>query len=288
MAALLFSTAIGLAGCSSGESGAQNPTQTGGTQPRAAADTKDAAPKGKPDWYTSIPKRPVTAKPGDMVVAVIVEDGKNEARIGVYKVESVAGETANLAGTFSSDKFGDVPGSLIYPVPDQTEFKPGDVVTAYAVGNNNTIGKVAKLEGGKVHVTSHYFGPDPKPEVKPLDYAIRPPSGVAPLAWVAYQEKDKWHRGMALVVDQGKVYVYKPFGAGGKIDAMDASMVKPVEIAGREYKVGETVQAYEFGSGYREATVQTVEDGGLVYSVLVTGATSPKRYFFGALTPKVG
>src|SRR4051812_38850974 len=96
-----------LAACSSkeqGEPGAHASASASAAKPRPSA-SASAAPSGSasaapkegpaaPKWVSTVPPRPISAKPGDRVWAVLPVPGQETASFGVLEVDSAQGPTA--------------------------------------------------------------------------------------------------------------------------------------------------------------------------------------------------
>jgi hypothetical protein len=283
-----------------GACGGGGSNTTGGATNNAASGAGAEAPKNTnqpaaksgttPKWVTEVAAKPVTAKVGDMVWAVVYKDdtpaGNYAPVFGTFKVEAVNGNTATLSRESPRESFTNIPGALIHPIPDKASIKVGDIATVSS-GIFPTIGRVTKVESGKVtakYVEGAFMETTPVQEkVVQESYAVA--SGIEPLAWVAFDDGGRNQKGLCVGVDGETVYVIK--SGNNDFFKVEKSKVKPLAIGRKDFKAGDAVMAYEpLVLGYEPATIKEVVQPGLVYKAENTRDKRVKSYFFADLAEK--
>lgn len=153
---LVATLGMGACGGSSNSGGASNNAAgvANAEVPKKDDEKAKAASGATPKWVVGVAAKPVTAKVGDMVWAVVYKDdtsaGNYAPIFSTFKVEAISGNTATLSRESPRESFTNIPGALIHPLPDKSSIKVGDITTVNPSGMFPTIGRVTKVEAGKV------------------------------------------------------------------------------------------------------------------------------------------
>lgn len=248
-------------------------------EPPRPPEVKEVKKDVPPKWPMGLPAAAVAAKVGDMVWATIPQNNTEMARFGLYKVDSIAGNTATLADGIGT-KYPDVPGAVIHAAGDGSKLKVGDLAFGYAWGASKVVGLVSKMEAGKASLKYGWVG---KMTEKMFDHAQPLVAGVAPIAVVAYDNRGtSTYKGLCIALHGEKAWIHSD---SGHVEVLDKAKLKPLTLAAG-YKEGATVQAYGWGFGFQAGTVQKVVEPGL-YTIKIAGKDKTQDFFFYDLTEKL-
>jgi hypothetical protein len=231
-------------------------------------------------WITALPQKAVTAQVSDEVWATIPRAGEDMAEVGVYKVDSVEGNTATLIDKIGT-KYPGVPGALIHALGDATTLKADDAAQGHAWGASKVIGRVKTSEAGMVTLRYQFgtgFTEKMMEQSQPLV------TGVAPMAWVAYDNSGSWYKGLVVALEGGKAWISTD---SGHIIMQDMPKLKALAIGQPMFKEGDVVKAYSWGFGYLPGTIVKVVEPGMVYSVKLAGKPEVKDYSFANIVSKI-
>jgi hypothetical protein len=266
----------GVACCGKGEDHDQTPTADA-SSPISRIHQRNLDP---PVWARDLPDRPVSAKVKDRVWATIPRNGSEIAEVGVFEVEGISGNSATLSNKIHR-KYRMVPGSLIHPLGNPNKLRVGDVGLGQRWGAGRTLGRVTELVGGEVRMK---YLQGTKVVENMMAHAEPIVKGFRPLAWVSYEEESRHRfRGMIVAVVDEKVYVHTD---SSHVKILDKKDVFPLEIDARDFKAGDRVLSYRFGSGFQEGTVEKVMEPRLRYRVKLQGRGGVGVYFFADLVEK--
>lgn len=234
---------------------------------------------GLPQWAKDLPPVAVTAPVGDSVWATIPQADGGQADVGVYKVDSVAGNVATLVDKIGT-QYANVPGALIHALGDATTLKVGDIAIGHAWGAPKVIGHVKTTEAGQV--TLHFRWASNMTD-KMMDQAQAYVAGVAPLTWVAYDNNGVWYKGLVVALVGDKAWISED---SGFIKEQPKAKLRALTLKG-DYKVGDVVKAYSWGFGYQPGTIVSVTEAGSLYKVKIAGKDTPEDYSFCDLVNKI-
>ena len=253
------------------------------TTPTAAPPPSPAAAETPPtpNWMKDVPSKPVRAKVGDTVWAVVPSSSQSDTdigRLGAFKVDAIKGNIASVSG--KRGKF-DVPGLFVWPIGDMTKLKAGDAVVApYDQGWGP--GRVVKNDSGKV--TVHFLLSNNTAVDKPVDVAtaIPPGSTAAPFSDVYFEKfPGKNYNGFVLAQEGGTSWVLNHDDSF--LTETKAKLV-PLKWAFKDRKVGDKVKVFA-GMGATDATIKKVLDPKDYFEVDLTG--TPMSATFDQIVDKL-
>lgn len=232
-------------------------------------------------WMDGLPTVPVSAKPLDKVWATVPEGGGDMARVGIFEVDSVQGNTATLKDKIGKS-FPNVPGALIHRVGDPSKLKVNDIALGYAWGASKVIGRVKGIEAGQV--TLRYKHGSAITE-KLMEHAQPLVAGVNPMAWVIYRNTmNAPYKGLVIAKGNGKVWISTD---SGHVEVSPEAKVLPLDMAPKGFTVGQTVYVYQWGFGYKPGTVTKIVEFYHQYEVKQVGKDQPEVFIFSEVAAKI-
>jgi hypothetical protein len=232
-------------------------------------------------WIQDVPTAAVTAKPLDKVWATVPEAGGDMAKVGVFEVDSVQGNTATLKDQIGSS-YPDIPGSLIHPIGDTSKLKLNDIAFGDSWGASKVIGRVKAIEAGKV--TLRYKFGDNITE-KQMDVAQPLVSGVNPMAWVVYRNSmNSPYKGLVIAKGNDKVWISTD---SGHVEVSPIAKVRSLDMAPKGFKVGQTVYAYQWGFGYKAGTVKKIVEPYHQYEIKLADKDTTDIFIFSEVAAAV-
>ncbi len=252
----------------------------------AAAPGSAAATSPAGGWVGSVPAKPVTAKVGDLVWALVPGATPDTASFGVVKIDSVQGTlatTLSLGADGKPDpaaKHAGTPGALFMPAlsPSAAKAKVKDIVIA-ALGGSYTAGHVLKITGDTASI-KHLDGGD-KFKDETVSYAAPLGTGVVPFAFVGVKSATGWHEVLVAAVVDDQVFGIDVDGHVLKAAKAD---VKPLDVQLKNRKKDDKVVVFD-GAGSAETKIDTVSREDWLYKVSING--TEKRVPFFALVDKL-
>ncbi len=233
------------------------------------------------NWMEGLPQVPVTAKPLDKVWAAVPEAGGDMAKVGIFEVDSVAGNSATLKDKIGT-RFPGVPGALIHPVGDPSKLKINDIALGDAWGASKTIGRVKRIEAGQV--TLRYKFGNAITE-KLMEHAQPLINGVNPMAWVIYRENmNSPYKGLVIAKGNGKIWISTD---SGHVAVFPETKVLPLDMAPKGFTVGQTVYVYQWGFGYKPGTVTKIVEPYHQYEIKLVGKDQPEIFIFSEVAAKI-
>ena len=257
---------------------------TGATTVTAPGSTT-ALPPG-PRWLSVLPSRPVSAKPGERVWAVVPATGE-AVRFGVYELESSQGNTGTVLGLLPgadgatkdpSAKHALVPGALMSPASDLAKLKVGDIVITPVAGDRVTAAHITKLDGKRAYFK---FVRGEKTDDESSAYAAPLATGIAPFAFVAFKSGSTYMEGLVAAVVDDRVFA---IDEQGRMLSAPKAEVKPLDVQWKARKKGDQVTVFD-ESGMTETTIEAASVAKWVFQVKVGGAL--KRVPFYAVVDKL-
>ena len=239
------------------------PMATGSAASTAAASGAGAATAPAGGWVGSVPAKPVTAKVGDFVLALIPGASPDTATFGVVKIDSVQGTLATTLGLGADGKpdpaakHAGTPGAIFLPAlaPSAAKAKVKDVVIA-AIGGSYAAGHVTKITGDTA-VIKHLDGEKFKDDT--VSYASPLGTGVAPFAFVGVKSAAGWHQILVAAVVDDQVF---GIDAEGHVLKAARADVKPLDVQLKNRKKDDKVVVFE-GAGSAETKNRHREPRGL-------------------------
>lgn len=232
-------------------------------------------------WMDGLPTVPVTAKPLDKVWAAVPEGGGDMARVGVFEVDSVQGNTATLKDKLGTS-FPNVPGALIHPVGKSSLLKVNDIALGDAWGFGKVIGRVKGIEAGQVTLR---FKHGSSITEKLMEHAEPLVGGVKPMAWVIYRNNmNSPYKGLVIAKGNGKVWVSED---SGFVAVSPEAKVIPLDLAPKGFTVGQSVFVYQWGFGYKPGTVTKIIEPYHQYEIKLVGKDQPELFIFSDVAAKI-
>lgn len=232
-------------------------------------------------WTQGLPTVAVTAKPLDKVWATVPEASGEMAKVGVFEVDSVQGNTATLKDKIGTSYPG-VPGALIHPLGDTSKLKVNDIALGDSWGASKVIGRVKSLEAGKATLR-YKFGSSISE--KQMDFAQPLVSGINPMAWVVYRNTmNSPYKGLIIAKGNGKVWISTD---SGHVEVVPEAKVRSLDMAPNGFKVGQTVYAYQWGFGYKPGTVKTITEPYHQYEIKLADKPTTEVFIFSEVAAAV-
>lgn len=234
------------------------------------------------NWMEGLPQVPVTAKPLDKVWATVSEAGGEMAKVGIFEVDSVQGNSATLKDKIGTS-FPGVAGALIHPVGDPSKLKVNDIALGDAWGASKTIGRVKSIEAGQATLR-YKFGSAITEKL--MEHAQPLVSGVNPIAWVIYRDStaNSPYKGLVIAKDNGKVWISTD---SGHVEVTPEAKVLPLDMAPKGFTVGQTVYVYQWGFGYKPGTVTKIVEPYHQYEIKLVGKDQPEIFIFSEVAAKI-
>lgn len=232
-------------------------------------------------WTTGLPTVAVTAKPLDKVWATVPEAGGEMAKVAVFEVDSVQGNTATLKDKIGTSYPG-VPGALIHPVGNTSKLKINDIALGDSWGASKVIGRVKAIEAGKVTLR-YKFGSSISE--KQVDFAQPLVSGINPMAWVVYRNNmNSPYKGLVIAKGGGKVWISTD---SGHVEIVPEAKVRSLDMAPNGFKVGQTVYGYQWGFGYKPGTVKKIVEPYHQYEIKLADKPTTEVFIFSEVAAAV-
>lgn len=225
-------------------------------------------------WTQGLPTVAVTAKPLDKVWATVTDGGGEQAKVAVFEVDSVQGNTATLKDKIGTSYPG-VPGALIHPLGNTSKLKVNDIALGDSWGASKVIGRVKAIEAGKVTLR-YKFGSSISD--KQMDFAQPLVSGINPMAWVVYRNNmNSPYKGLIIAKGNGKVWISTD---SGHVEVVPEAKVRSLDMAPNGFKVGQTVYAYQWGFGYKPGTVKVIVEPYHQYEIKLADKDKTEVFIF--------
>jgi len=231
-------------------------------------------------WMDGLPTVPVTSKPTDKVWATVAEGGGDMAKVGIFEVVSVQGNTATIKNKIGTS-FSNVPGALIHPIGSPAKLKVNDIAFGDSWGASKVVGRVKSVEAGKVTLRFK-FGSALNDKV--VDHAQPLVSGVKPMALVIYRNNNSPYKGLVIAKGNGKVWISTD---SGHVATSAETSVLQLDMAPKGFTVGQTVYAYQWGFGYKAGTVTKIVEPYHQYEIKLTGKDKPEIFIFSEVAAKI-
>lgn len=232
-------------------------------------------------WMVGLPTMAVTAKPLDKVWATIPEAGGEMAKVGIFEVDSVQGNTATLKDEIGTSYPG-IPGALIHPVGNTGKLKINDIALGDSWGASKVIGRVKAIEAGKVTLR-YKFGSSISE--KQVDFAQPLVSGINPMAWVVYRNTmNSPYKGLVIAKGGGKVWISTD---SGHVEVVPEAKVRSLDMAPNGFKVGQTVYGYQWGFGYKPGTVKKIVESYHQYEIKPADKDATQVFIFSEVAAAV-
>lgn len=232
-------------------------------------------------WQDGLPTVPVTAKPLTKVWATVPEGGGDMAKVGVFEIDSVQGNTATLKDKIGTS-FPNVPGALIHPLGNTSLLKVNDIALGDSWGASKVIGRVKSIEAGQVTLR-YKFGSAITDKL--MDFAQPLVSGVKPMAWVIYRsDTNSPYKGLVIAKGNGKVWISTD---SGHVVVSPDTKVLPLDMAPKGFTVGQTVYVYQWGFGYKPGTVTKIVEPYHQYEIKLVGKDKPEIFIFSEVAAKI-
>lgn len=232
-------------------------------------------------WTQGLPTVAVTAKPLDKVWATIPAANSEMAKVGVFEVDSVQGNTATLKDKLGTSYPG-VPGALIHPLGNTSKLKVNDIALGDSWGASKVIGRVKSIEAGKVTLRYKFGG---NISEKLMDFAQPLVSGINPMAWVVYRNSmNSPYKGLVIAKGNGKVWISTD---SGHVEVAPEAKVRSLDMAPNGFKVGQTVYGYQWGFGYKPGTVVKIVEPYHRYDIKLVGKDTPEIFIFSEVAATV-
>lgn len=225
-------------------------------------------------WTEGLPEVAVTAKPLDKVWATVPEADGEMAKVGIFEVDSVQGNTATLKDKLGTSYPG-VSGALIHTVGDASQLKVNDIALGDSWGASKVIGRVKTVEAGQV--TLRYKWGSALSD-KQMDHAQPLVSGINPMAWVVYRNSmNSPYKGLIIAKGNGKVWISTD---SGHVEVTPEAKVRSLDMAPKGFSVGQTVYAYQWGFGYKPGTVKTIVEPYHQYEIKLADKDTTEIFVF--------
>lgn len=232
-------------------------------------------------WMDGLPVVPVTAKPLDKVWATVPEGGGDMARVGIFEVDSVQGNTATLKNKIGTT-FPNIPGALIHKLGKTSLLKVNDIAFGDVWGSSKVVGRVKSIEAGQV--TLRYKQGSALTD-KLMDYAQPLVSGVNPMGLVIYRSStNSPYKGLVIAKGNGKVWISTD---SGHVEVAPIAKVLPLDMAPKGFTVGQTVYVYQWGFGYKPGTVTKIVEPYHQYEIKMVGKDTPEIFIFSEVAAKI-
>jgi hypothetical protein len=231
-------------------------------------------------WMDGLPAVPVTAKPLDKVWATVPQGGGNMAKVGVFTIDSVKGNTATLKDKIGTS-FPNVPGALIHPIGSPAKLKVNDIALADSWGASKVVGRVKSIEAGQATLR-YKFGNAITDKL--MDHAQPLVSGVKPMALVIYRSMNSPYKGLVIAKGNGKVWISTD---SGHVETSPEAKVLPLDMAPKGFKVGQTVYAYKWGAGYKPGTVIKIVEPYHQYEIKLVGSNTTEIFIFSEVAARI-
>lgn len=232
-------------------------------------------------WTQGLPTVAVTAKPLDKVWATVPEAGGEMAKVGIFEVDSVQGNTATLKDKIGTSYPG-VPGALIHPVGNTSKLKINDIALGDSWGASKVIGRVKAIEAGKVTLR-YKFGSNISE--KQVDFAQPLVNGINPMAWVVYRNSmNSPYKGLVIAKGGGKVWISTD---SGHVEVVPEAKVRSLDMAPNGFKEGQTVHAYQWGFGYKPGTVKKIVEPYHQYEIKLADKPTTEVFIFSEVAAAV-
>ena len=233
------------------------------------------------NWMEGLSEVAVTAKPLDKVWATVPEADGEMARVGIFEVDSVQGNTATLKDKLAAT-FPNVPGALIHPLGDASKLKVNDIALGDSWGASKVIGRVKSIEAGQA--TLRYKWSSSLSE-KLMDHAQPLVKGVNPMAWVVYRNSmNSPYKGLVIAKGNGRVWISTD---SGHVEVSPEAKVLPLDMAPNGFTVGQTVYVYQWGFGYKPGTVTKILESYHLYEVKQPDKPQPEPFIFSEVAAKI-
>lgn len=240
-----------------------------------------AMPGHAASWLDGLPTVPVTAKPIDKVWATVPEGGGDMAKVGIFEIDSVQGNTATLKDKIGTS-FPNIPGALIHPLGDTSKLKPNDIALGDSWGASKVVGRVKSIEAGQVTLR-YKFGSNITEKL--MDFAQPLVSGVKPMALVIYRSStNSPYKGLVIAKGNGKVWISTD---SGHVETSPEAKVIPLDMAPKGFTVGQTVYVYQWGYGYKPGTVTKIVEPYHQYEIKLVGKDTPEVFIFSEVAAKI-
>lgn len=226
-------------------------------------------------WQEGLPTVPVTVKVLDKVWATIPEAGGDMAKVGIFEVDSVQGNTATLKDKIGNS-YPNVPGALIHPIGAASKLKVNDIALGDSWGASKVIGRVKTIEAGKVTLRFKFGN---SLSEKMMDHAQPLVVGVNPMAWVIYRHgtTNSPYKGLVIAKGNGKVWISTD---SGHVEVTPEAKVRPLDMAPKGFTVGQTVYVYQWGFGYKPGTVKNIVEPYHQYEVKLAEKDKTEVFIF--------
>lgn len=232
-------------------------------------------------WMDGLPAVAVTAKPLDTVWATVPSGGGDMAQVGLFTVDSVQGNTATLKDKIGTS-YPNVPGALIHAIGNPAKLKTNDIAFGTAWGSPKVIGRVKSSEAGKVTLR---FKQGNSLAEKQMDHAQPLVTGVSPMAWVVYRNSmNSPYKGLVIAKGNGKVWISTD---SGHVETVPEAKVRYLDMAPSGFKEGQTVQAYQWGYGYKPGTVKKIVEPYHQYEVKLADKPTAEVFIFSEVAASV-
>ncbi|MBI4952707.1 MAG: hypothetical protein HY908_11790 [Myxococcales bacterium] len=271
----LFLSGAAVAGC---EAAPVPPAEPGAPELRVPEAPTAAVPSAA--WSAELPAASVELAPGTRVWAAVPTLGSELVSVGIYTLESIDAERANLVDKLGTRTLGVAP-ALVHPIGTAGGLEPGDTALFFTWTTPAALGRVTRKVGGSLRVRYDWAG---ETKDTTADHAEPARKGVVPFAYVTFPKFGRQSLGLVVALDPGHVWVRT---SSGHVERHPREAVGAVEVATAVLKVGAKVRAYDWVDGLREAVVSEVVEPGLRYAVRAEGSERDERYFFTALVPRV-
>lgn len=242
---------------------------------------------GWPSWVEELPARAPQAAVGEVVWAVIPEQGSEDASLGTYRLEAAEGTTAVLSDNLGN-RFGGVPGALVLALAawPAGEPRPGDAALAHRWDAGPVVGRVELAEAGGTLLAYTLLAYDWNGVTTrgAMDAVAPLATGEArPLPrWVAFHDASgSWLKGLGFAEDGDRLWLRDDSGHARIVARDDVRALS--DLGQSDLAAGSRVAAYSWGHGYRPGTVARELEPGLRYDVeLASGET--RAFYFADLT----
>jgi hypothetical protein len=273
----LFASASGavLSGCSRKRE--PNPTVAPPTVDPVIPKASASAPAAyAPSWLKALPDVPIKVKEGSLVWASAPVPSSDMTLVGVYTVEGIRDNRANLIDKLGQKVRG-IPGALIHPLGTPGHLKPGEIVLCYTWSTGVALGRVAPARDREVQIEVDWAGATRTTSVDHAEPMLR---SIAPLAFVTFPKFGHSSKGIVLALSKDKAWVQT---SSGHVEIHERSTISVLEVPAEELAEGAKVEAYGWTTGFEAGTIARVIEPGLRYVVKLPASKVEQKYFFSDL-----
>lgn len=196
--------------------------------------------------------------------------------VAIYKVSGIYDGMYSLTGR-TGQRIDQVHARLVHPAPSIRRLVTNAIVLFYTPSTPGYLGRVSEVVGGEAIKIRYDAGGTTA--TTDADHVQRPVVGMKPMAYVGFPKAGHTSRGLLLATTDEHAWIRT---ASGHVEVHDSERVEALPLPPNELRVGQSVRAFRWATGYQPGVVKKIEEEGLRYVV----ERDPRRtttYFFSHL-----